>query len=117
MATKSVATKKRNARLTESDHDLWLHSGQCCVTIRLDRECSMAPPDSGQLTCVNDTIAGLAKAVEIIANLLEGGEITDTWSTGLALNGLADAIVLHTSLAEGINNNLHPDEAPSAQEA
>lgn len=118
MALASVATKEPNPRGPSSDHDLWLSSGQRCLTVILDAERSGAPPCPEQLKSIHDTITGLAKAVEIIANLLEGGETDgNEYDVGLALNGLADAIVLHSTLAEGINNNLHPDEAPSAQEA
>lgn len=118
MARASVATKEPNPRGPSSDHDLWLSSGQKCLTVTFDSEHSGAPPEPEQLKSIHGTITGLAKAVEIIANLLQDGETDgNEWNVGLALNGLADAIVLHTTLAEGIHNNLHPDEAPSAQEA
>jgi len=88
------------------------------LTVIFDAEHSGAPPEPEHLKSIHGTITGLAKAVEIIANLLQDGETDgNEWNVGLALNGLADAIVLHTTLAEGIHNNCHPDEAPSAQEA
>jgi len=111
MALASVATKEPHPRLPRSDHDLWLSSGQRCLTVILDAEHSGAPPEPEQLKSIHGTITGLAKAVEIIANLLQDGETDgNEWDVGLALNGLADAIVLHTTLAEGIHNNLHPDD-------
>ena len=109
MATKSVATK--NADIGGSEHDLWLSSGSKCVTVKLNQAGGGFPPTPDVLSNVHETLTGLGKAVEIIANLLEGGEVTDMWSTGLALNGLADAIVLHAGLADAINDELHPDEA------
>jgi hypothetical protein len=116
MAMKIVATKEPNTGFPSSEQDLWLSCGHRCLTVGLGGKHLSAPPDAGQLTSIHDTITGLAKAVEIIANSLEAGEAEGNgWNVGLALNGLADAIVLHTTLAEGINNNLHPDEAPRAQ--
>lgn len=106
MATHSVATKKQNADVSGSTHDLWLSSGRKCVTVKLDQAGGGFPPTPDVLFDLHESLTGLGKAVEAIANLLEGGEVTDMWSTGLALNGLADAIVLHASLAEGVSAEL-----------
>ena len=116
MAVVSVATEKPTTVFPVSEQDLWLSSGHRCVTIGLGGRHLSAPPDAGQLSCIHNTITGLAKAVEIIADELEGGEAGgNEWNIGLALNGLADAIVLHATLAQGINNNLHSTEALSKQ--
>jgi hypothetical protein len=93
-----------------SDHDLFLGSGADCVTVRLNRMSLSFPPCPAHLTSINKTIAGLGTAVHIIADLLEDEQDPDNWNKGVALNGLADAIVLHARLAEAINSEAFPDE-------
>lgn len=104
------ARPETNVATPGSDHDLFLGSGAKCVTVRLNRMSRSFPASLDQLTSINDTIRGLGKAVEIIANLLQDGVGRDDWNRGLALGGLADAIVLHTTLADAINYEVSPDE-------
>ena len=101
MATKSVATKKQPTEIPGTEQGLWMRGGDV-LSVRLDRNSKGFPPCAQALDHLHEVIIGLAKAIVKIANDLEAGEVEDQWHTGLALNGIADAITLHTTLAEGV---------------
>ncbi|HJP98739.1 MAG TPA: hypothetical protein VJ862_09275 [Rhodanobacteraceae bacterium] len=111
MATKSVATKKPLTEIPGTEQDLWMRGGDV-LTVRIDRNSKGFPANAEALDHLHEVIIGLAKAVVCIADDLEAGSVKDQWHTGLALNGIADAIVLHTTLAEGVSSEMHRDEAP-----
>jgi len=113
MATKSVAIKKQPTEIPGTEQDLWMRGGDV-LTVRLDRNMGF-PPSTEALDHLHEVIIGLAKAVVGIADELEAGGVQDQWHTGLALNGIADAILLHTTLAEGVCAELMRE--PSLSEA
>ncbi len=119
MATKSVATKVRRTDAPGSEHDLFIRDGRC-LTVRIDRGTKGFPPDCDVLNDLNTTLVDLGKAVGIIGTLLEDGldedrDGQDQWNVGKALSGLAGAIVLHATLAEGVNTELRRDAVSAAQ--
>jgi hypothetical protein len=106
MARKSVATEIQKANGPGSKHDVWL-PGADCLTVQLDRDDRGFPPTSEAVDKLCDVILGLSKAAEIIADDLQAEAVDDPWRTGLALSGIADAISLHATLAQGINAEMH----------
>lgn len=111
MATKSLATKSKSGDGSGSDSSLWLGCGAVCMDVHLDRDFSAAPPHPDQVDTLNETIIGLGLAVADIASQLKSEDEIDPWRTGLALEALADAIVLHATLSNAVTTELHREDA------
>ena len=112
MATKSVTTKLQVHEGAGTTSDLWLRGGHTCVTVTLDRASKEAPPSMESLAVIQDTIKCLGQAVGILANLVRC-EDNDRWSIGCALEGVAESIVLHASLADGIRSEIEREPTVS----
>jgi len=112
MARKSVTTKQQVHEEVGSKSDLFLKCGSRCVTVTLDRADKAFPPCMGALADIQDTLNGLGQAVGILGALVRV-EDGDMWSIGGALEAVADSIVLHASLAEGIHSEIERGSAVS----
>ena len=112
MATKSVATKQQVHEGVGSKSDLYLKCGSRCVTVTLDRADRAFPPSMGLLADIQDTINGLGQAVSILGELVRS-ESGNAWSIGSALEAVADSIVLHASLADGIRSEIEREPTVS----
>lgn len=121
MAAKSVATKQQSVVVPGSKQDLFLRDGHC-LTVSLDRNDKACPPCPDTLDDLHETILGLGKAALVIGTLLEDGldpnrDGQDSWTLGLSLQAIANAVVLHATLAEGVSAELHRDNVPAVQSA
>lgn len=118
MAVQSVPTQGPRAveARRASTHDLSLRGGDV-VTVIMDRKSHQMPPTAAHLPKLHDTIADLAQAVGLIAGMLEADHDLNPWRMGNALSGLADAILLHATLADAINSELHPEDADKVEAA
>jgi len=111
MARKSVTTKQQVHEGVGSKSDLFLRCGSRCLTVTLDRADNAFPPSIRTLADIQDTISGLGQAVGILSELVRSVE--DTWSIGNALEAVADSIVLHASIAEGIHSEIEREPTVS----
>lgn len=112
MATKSVAAKQQVQEGGATTRDLSLQCGRRCVTVTLDRASSACPPSMQSLAVIQDTISGLGRAAGILSDLVMSGS-SNTWGVGSALEAIADSIVLHASLADGILSEIQREPTVS----
>ena len=112
MAIKSVTTRQQVHEGAGTTSDLWLQSGSRCVTVTMDRASKAFPPCMESLAAIQDTTKGLGQAVDILGNLVRSEE-GDRWNIGCALEAIADSIVLHASLADGIRSELEREPTVS----
>lgn len=112
MATKSVTTKQQVQEGGATTSDLFLQCGAHCVTVTLDRASNAFPPSMQSLAVIQDTISGLGRSVGILSDLVMSGS-SNTWGIGSALEAIADSIVLHASLADGILSEIEREPTVS----
>ena len=112
MAIGSVTTKQQVHEGAGTTSDLFLQCGAHCVTVTMDRASKAFPPSMESLAAIQDTIKGLGLAVGILGNLVRNEE-GDRWNTGCALEAIADSIVLHASLADGIRSEIEREPTVS----
>jgi len=89
-------------------HDLWLSGGELCLTVAFDKSSSGFPPEPRHLASLNSTIQDLVRATKAVIYQAEHGAGAYEWLMQ-PLEGLSDAIMLLSTLAEAVHGELHPE--------